>query len=205
MISMTRLAVLATTAFGTLLLVAAATKPLATAQDVETIEFNLDPVHCMVNFRIHHAGAGMFWGRFNDVTGTFVTSEDGSAAPSMNVSVAVDSVDTGTEKLDRTLLGPNFFDSKEFETITFKSTKAEADGEGRWKITGSMTLLGVTKEVDATVEMTGLKGNPVIKKAGYEATLTIKRSDFGMEWGVKNGALGDEVRLIIGLEGDWTA
>jgi polyisoprenoid-binding protein YceI len=205
MISMTRLAVLATTAFGTLLLVAAATKPLATAQDAETIEFNLDPVHCMVNFRIHHAGAGMFWGRFNDVTGTFVTSEDGSAAPSMNVSVAVDSVDTGTEKLDRTLLGPNFFDSKEFETITFKSTKAEADGEGRWKITGSMTLLGVTKEVDATVEMTGLKGNPVIKKAGYEATLTIKRSDFGMEWGVKNGALGDEVRLIIGLEGDWTA
>ena len=44
-----------------------------------------------------------------------------------------------------------------------------------------------------------------VLEAGYEATLTIKRSDFGMNWGVKNGALGDEVRLIIGLEGDWTA
>jgi polyisoprenoid-binding protein YceI len=203
--SMTRLGCLVFALLSPLLLVAASSKPLASTQDAETIEFTLDPVHCMVNFRIHHAGAGMFWGRFNDVTGTFATSEDGSAAPSMNVSVAVDSVDTGTEKLDRTLMGPNFFDSKEFEKITFKSTKAEADGEGGWKLTGKMTMLGVTKEVTATVEMTGLKGNPVIKKAGYEATLTIKRSDFGMDWGVKNGALGDEVRLIIGLEGDWTA
>ena len=82
MTSMTRLAVLAATAFSTLFLVAAASKPLTTVQDAETIEFTLDPVHCMVNFRIHHAGAGMFWGRFNDVTGTFNTSEDGAAAPS---------------------------------------------------------------------------------------------------------------------------
>jgi polyisoprenoid-binding protein YceI len=205
MLSMTRLALIVATMSSMLFLAAASSKPSASTQPAEDIEFTLDPVHCMVNFRIHHAGAGMFWGRFNDVTGTFSTSEDGSAAPSMDVSVAVDSVDTGTEKLDRTLMGPDFFDSREFETITFKSTKAEANGEGGWKVTGSMTLLGVTKEVTAMVEFTGIKGNPVVKKAGYEATLTIKRSDFGMDWGVKNGALGDEVRLIIGLEGDWTA
>ncbi|MCP4940198.1 MAG: YceI family protein, partial [Phycisphaeraceae bacterium] len=54
------------------------------------------------------------------------------------------------------------------------------------------------------VEFTGLAGNPVQKKAGFEATFEVKRSDFGMDWGVKNKALGDDVRLVVGLEGDWT-
>ena len=150
-------------------------------------------------------GAGMFWGRFNQVTGTMTTSEDGSVAPVMDVTVDVESVDTGTEKLDRTLMGPNFFDSKEFPSITFKSTGAEPDGNGGWKLSGDLTMLGVTKPVVAEVVLTGVKGSPVMKKAGYEAIFSIKRTDFGMEWGVKNGALGDEVRLIVGLEGDWTA
>lgn len=205
MTSLPRTASLLAAMLGSLLLAAAAVRPAAPAPAAEPLEFTLDPVHCMVNFRIHHAGAGMFWGRFNEVTGTFTTSEDGSLAPTMSVTVDVDSVDTGTEKLDRTLMGPNFFDSREFPTITFKSTSATPAEDGGWMITGTMSMLGVEREVTARVELTGIKGNPVIKKAGYEATLTIKRSDYGMDWGVKNGALGDEVRLIIGLEGDWTA
>ena len=201
----TRLGLLAAVMACSALFVAAAPKASAPIQDAEGLEFTLDPVHCMANFRIHHAGAGMFWGRFNEVTGTMTTSEDGSVAPTMNVAVAVESVDTGTEKLDRTLMGPNFFDAKEFEAITFTSTGATPIEGGGWTITGDLTLLGVTREVSAKVELTGIKGNPVIKKAGFEAIFSIKRSDFGMDWGVKNGALGDEVRLIVGLEGDWTA
>ena len=200
-----RLGLLCSVATCTVLLAAAGSRVEPTTQTAEAIEFTLDPVHCMANFRVHHMGAGMFWGRFNQVTGTMSTSEDGSIAPTMNVTVDVESVDTGTEKLDRTLMGPNFFDSKEFPTITFKSASAEPDGKGGWKITGDLTMLGVTKEIVADVELTGVKGSPVMKKAGYEAIFTIKRSDYGMEWGVKNGALGDEVRLIVGLEGDWTA
>ena len=167
------------------------------------LNWQLDPVHCMTVFRIQHMGAGMFWGKFDGVTGTMVASEDGSTVPEFDVTVAVDSVHTGSEKLDKTLKGPQFFDSKEWDVITFKSTGGEQVDEKTWKITGDLSLHGVTKPIEAMVEATGMIGNPVQKKAGFEARFTIKRSDYGMDWGVKNKALGDEVRLIIGLEGDW--
>jgi polyisoprenoid-binding protein YceI len=63
-------------------------------------------------------------------------------------------------------------------------------------------MLGKTEPIEAAVEVTGVIGNPVVAKAGWEAIFTIYRSDFGMQWGVNNGALGDEVKLIIALEGD---
>ena len=188
------------------ILAAAGPRASYIGQDAKADEltYNLDPVHCMANFRVQHMKAGMFWGRFNELTGTMSTSEDATAAPSFDITVAVDSVDTGTEKLDRTLMGPNFFDAKEFETIRFKSTSATPNGDGKWIVTGDLTLLGKKKTVQAEVELTGLNGNTVMKKIGYEAILAIKRSDFGMDWGIKNGALGDEVKLVVAVEGDWS-
>ena len=166
-----------------------------TAGPVET--FRLDPVHCMALFRIQHQGAGQFWGRFNEVTGTVDYPRDDSAAPKFDIQVDVASIDTGTTKLDRTLMGPDFFNAREFETLTFKSTGAERIGERRWMITGDLVILGKTLPVTAEVEVTGVRGNPVVAKAGWEAVLTIYRSDFGMTWGVDNGALGDEVKLVF--------
>ncbi|MEC7352578.1 MAG: YceI family protein, partial [Planctomycetota bacterium] len=115
-------------------------------------------------------------------------------------------IDTGTEKLDRTLMGPNFFDGKEFKTITFvtEGITPVAGSDSKWTVTGQVSMLGVTKPVSAIVERTGVNGNAVMKKAGYEAIFSVKRSDFGMSWGVDNGALGDEVNLVVGLEGDWS-
>lgn len=192
---------------GAALFAGASPQPSSAVQDSdsEILVYKLDPVHCMANFRIQHMRAGMFWGRFNMLTGTMSSSESGERAPEFDITVAVDSVDTGTEKLDRTLMGPNFFDAKEFDSITFKSTEAVPNGEKKWTVTGDLTLLGVTKTVTAEVELTGMNGNPVMKKIGYEAVLSIKRSEFGMDWGVKNGALGDEVKLIVAVEGDWSA
>ena len=164
--------------------------------------FRLDPVHCMAMFRIHHQGAGQFWGRFNEVTGTVDYPRDDSSAPVFDVIVNVGSIDTGTTKLDRTLIGPDFFNGREFESIAFKSSTAERVSEREWKVDGELTLLGKTAPVSAMVEVTGVRGNPVVAKAGWEAIFTIKRSDFGMNWGVENGSLGDEVRLVIGLEGE---
>ena len=197
---------------GLTVIVAPATSPTAVGNPsvgspaksaAEPLNWELDPVHCMAVFRIQHMGTGMFWGKFDGVTGTMVCPEDGSSPPEFDVTVAVDSVHTGSEKLDRTLMGPQFFDSKEWDTMTFKSTAAERIDEKNWKVTGDLSLHGVTKTIDAMVEVTGIIGNPVQKKAGFEARFTINRSDFDMDWGVKTNALGDEVRLIIGLEGDW--
>ncbi|MCH2135566.1 MAG: YceI family protein [Phycisphaerales bacterium] len=174
----------------------------AGARTAKVESWKLDPVHCMALFRVHHAGAGQFWGRFNDVSGTVQYARDDSDAPEFDVTVKTSSIDTGTAKLDRNLQGPDFFNAREFETMTFKSTGGERLGEKKWKITGDLTLLGKTEPVEVEVETTGVIGNPVVAKAGWEAIFTIYRSDFGMNWGVDNGALGDEVKLIIGLEGD---
>ncbi|MEE2972256.1 MAG: YceI family protein [Planctomycetota bacterium] len=176
--------------------VASSTAPAA-------MTWKLDPVHCMALFRIHHVGAGQFWGMFDGVTGTISWPENGDEVPVFDVSVDVESVHTGTEKLDRTIMSPQFFNAKEFETVSFKSTGGERTGEGTWNVTGDFTMHGVTKPVTAAVELTGVVGNPVQKKAGFEALFTLKRSDFDMNWGVKNKALGDEVRMVVGLEGDW--
>ncbi len=187
--------------------IAAGPRPLSVQDDGEVMTFTLDPVHCMANFRVQHMGAGMFWGRFNAVSGSMETTEEGRVPRAFDVTIDVDSIDTGTEKLDRTLMSPNFFDEKEFSTITFTSTslKPVEGRDGVYLVSGDLTLLGVTKPIESTIELTGVNGNPVMKKAGYEAIFTIKRSDFGMTWGVDNGALGDEVRLVVGLEGDWSA
>jgi len=191
------LIVLALMGSGLFMAFAQAPKPAARIE-----AFQLDPVHCMALFRVHHQGAGQFWGRFNDVSGTVLYPRDDSAAPEFDVKVAVNSIDTGTTKLDRTLMGPDFFNGIEFDTLSFKSTGAERVGEGRWKVQGDLVILGKKKPVEVDVEVTGVRGNPVVAKAGWEAILDIKRSDFGMNWGIDNGALGDHVRLIIGLEGE---
>ncbi len=163
--------------------------------------FKIDPVHSTTLFRIHHAGAGRFWGRFNGVTGTVAWPRDDSASPIFDIRVAANSVDTGNERLDGTLKGPDFFNTREFEDVSFKSTSAERIRDGHWKVTGDMTMLGVTKPVTAEVEVTGVRGNPVVAKAGWEAWFEINRSDFGMDWGVENGALSDDVKMIVALEG----
>jgi polyisoprenoid-binding protein YceI len=168
---------------------------------VEPEVFTLDPVHSATLFRIHHGGAGRFWGRFNDVTGTVTWPRDDSVAPVFDISVSTESIDTGDKRLDGHLKGPDFFNAREFGEVRFKSSSAERLREGFWRVTGEMTMLGVTRPVTAEVEVTGVRGNPVLAKAGWEASFEINRSDFGMNWGVENGALSDDVQLIVALEG----
>ncbi len=176
---------------------------VAESPSPDAMVWKLDPVHCMALFRIHHVGAGQFWGMFDDVTGTISWSPDGDEIPAFDVSVDVESVHTGTTKLDRPIMSPQLFNGKELETVALKSTGGTATGEGTWDLTGDFTMHGVTRPITAKVELTGVAGNPVQKKAGFEATFELKRSDFDMDWGVKNKALGDQVRMIVGLEGDW--
>jgi polyisoprenoid-binding protein YceI len=85
--------------------------------------------------------------------------------------------------------------------VTFTSTGGERLDGTHWKVTGELTLLGVTKPVSTVIEFTGVRGNPVLAKAGWEAVFEINRADFGMNWGVDRGALSDDVQLIVALEG----
>jgi polyisoprenoid-binding protein YceI len=178
--------------------------PAAASAAVAPSTITLDPIHSMAVFRIQHLGAGFFWGRFNEVSGTVRWPLDDSAAPSFDVVAEVKKVDTGNAKLDGNLQGPNFFNEAEFPTIVFKSTGATRVGERRYTVTGNLTLRGVTKPIEVDCVVTGIGKGPTGQKVGFECTFALKRSDYGMKWGIDapKGALGDEVKMIIALEGD---
>lgn len=168
------------------------------------VAITVDPVHSVALFRIQHLEAGLFWGRFNALEGTVTWDLQPTSAPSFDVTAKVANADTGAEKLDQNLQGPNFFNAKEFPSITFKSTAATPAGDRHWRLKGNLTLRGVTREVEVDCVATGIGNGPTGPKVGFECKLAIKRSDFGMKWGIEKPAkaLGDDVKLVIAIEGD---
>jgi len=187
-----------------LLAIAATALGFAPRQDdapsTPTETFAVDAVHSTALFRVHHLGASRFWGRFNELAGT-ITSGDGGAGLALDVTIKTDSVDTSNEKLDNHLRSPDFFNAKEFPTMTFKSTSVAPAGNGFFDVTGDMTIRGTTRSITARVEWTGTAEMGMGRRCGYEAKFKIKRSDFSVMYGVDNGMLSDEIDVIVSLEG----
>lgn len=159
----------------------------------------VDAVHSCALFRVRHLGAGFFWGRFNAVTGTI--QETPGSALALDITIRVDSVDSGNDQLDAHLKSPDFFNSVEFPSMTFKSTGAKFLGDGRYEVAGDITIRGVTKQISVPVESFGGADFGKGYRAGFEATFTIKRSEFGVNYGVEGGAIGDDVKVVVSLEG----
>ena len=181
-----RRALLATFAALTLITTLA---PAARAAD-----YQIDPIHSVILFRIKHMDVGYFYGRFNSPQGNFTFDEANPAASSFQAQVKAADFDSGNVKRDEHVRGPDFLSAKEFPTVSFKSTAVEPAGTGRYKVAGQLTLHGVTKPVTMSLEKTGAAKDRV----GFEGTMDIKRSDFGMK-GV--GGVSDEVRLIAAFQG----
>jgi polyisoprenoid-binding protein YceI len=162
----------------------------------------IDPVHSMVFFRIQHLGVSYSYGRFNDISGTVQFDPESPAATAFDLTIKAASVDTANERRDNHLRGPDFFNAVQYPLITFKSAKVEPLGDGKLRVTGDLTLLGVTRPVTAEVDITGYRdGGPMLGyRAGFETRFTLKRSDFGMTYGIANGGAGDEVTLMVTLE-----
>ena len=185
---------------------AAQSKPAAApaAQSAGSGElFRVDDVHSLALCRVHHLGAGQFWGRFNAVSGTIRFAEGSSDGLSFEITIDATSVDTGVEQLDKHLKSPDFFNVKEFPQMTFKSTSASREPNGTYTVKGDLTIRGVTKPISAAVEWTGTSEKGMGKRAGFEATFTVDRSLFGVNYGLddKTGdALGRNVRVVVALE-----
>jgi polyisoprenoid-binding protein YceI len=190
-------------AFATLALFAGSVA--ATADDAPKakgpVTCSIDDVHSMAMFRVQHMGAGAFWGRFNDVDGSFTFTPGTADGMKFDVAIKTESVDSGNDKLNQHLRSPDFFASKDFPSMTFKSTGVKMVDATHYAVSGDLTLHGVTKPITANVEFVGMADGGKGARAGFEATFTIKRSDFGMKYGVDKGAIGDEVRVVVGLEG----
>jgi polyisoprenoid-binding protein YceI len=160
--------------------------------------YQVDTTHSSMVFRVKHLGLANFYGRFNAISGSF-TLDDDAAKNTFQIQIQTDSVDTANAKRDQHLKSLDFFNSKQFPTITFKSTQVKKSGDASFDVTGDLTLHGVTKPVTAKVTKTGSGVNQAKKPAvGAEAELNIKRSDFGMSFMLEG--LGDDIFIIVSLE-----
>jgi polyisoprenoid-binding protein YceI len=164
----------------------------------EAESYQVDTVHSFVHFKVRHFGVGNVWGRFNQLTGSVAVNDADPAKSSIQVEVKTDSLDTGNQKRDQHLKGPDFFNVKQFPAISFKSKEVKKEGEA-YQVAGDLTLHGVTKPLTVKVERLGAGKDPMGGvRAGYETTFTVKRSEFGMSTMV--GPVGDEVQLTVSAE-----
>lgn len=168
--------------------------------------YNIDPVHSFPNFAINHLGMATMHGRFDKMAGK-ITLDQAAKTGTLEVRIAAASVTTGDAKRadgarsrDDHLRTADFFNSAEFPDIAYKSTKFNFKGEALESVEGNLTLLGVTKPVKLTVTSFKCAPHPFSKKpmCGADAEASIKRTDFGMKFGVP--AIGDDVKLTLGVE-----
>lgn len=162
--------------------------------------YEVDASHSMIIFRAKHMGVSYNYGRFNEFSGNLAVDETDAANSMIELEVKAASVDTGNEKRDQHLRNPDFFNAKQFPVITFKSTEVKKVDEDTLEVTGDLGLHGVKKSVTVEVEITGKgKNQQGTALIGFETTFTIKRSEFGMDYGI--GAVSDDIRITVSVEG----
>lgn len=161
-------------------------------------EMTIDAVHSTILFKCKHLDTSWQFGRFNDVKGTLTMDAAKPEGSKVEVTVAMDSIDTNNKKRDSDLLGPNFFDSKQFPTATFKSKTVAKKGDKVFAVTGDLMLHGVTKTVTIDMENTGSSDKMGPPRVGFYGVLDIKRSDYGIK--AMADMLGDDVQLTLTCE-----
>ena len=169
--------------------------------------WEIDPNHTESSFVVKHLMVSNVRGQFGKTTGT-VTQDDKDVTKSkVEITIDAKTIDTRVDKRDAHLKSPDFFDTAKFPTITFKSTKIEKAGKGKYKVTGDLTMHGVTKPVTLAVDgPTAPLKNPFgSTSSGASATGKINRKDWGLTWNkpleAAGGVLvGDEVTINVDLE-----
>jgi polyisoprenoid-binding protein YceI len=161
--------------------------------------YKIDPVHSVAYFEVGHAGGiSRFMGRFNEMSGDLVV--DAPEKSKIKVDIKVDSVDTRHDGLDKHLKSPDFFNAAQFPMMSFTSTAVNLNPSGEGSVMGNLTLHGVTKPVTFKLKQIGTGSGPRgDTRVGYVATSAIKRSEFGMGFGIPKAAT-DEVELRVNIE-----
>ena len=162
----------------------------------------IDATHSTVGFTVRHLMVSKVRGRFQTFTGTITVDENG--APTIDAEIDVASITTDNAQRDGHLKTADFFEVEKFPTATFRSTSVKAKGDD-FVLTGDFTLHGVTKSIDLDVEFNGVNagmGNGPV--AGFEATTTINRKDFGIniDMTLEGGGavVGDKIALLLEIE-----
>jgi polyisoprenoid-binding protein YceI len=171
-----------------------------------TTTYQIDPRHSSADFTVTHMLISKVPGQFHGVNGTIVVDDTDITKSSVNVTIDVNTVNTDEPDRDKDLKSPNFFDVEKYPTITFKSTKVEKNADGSLKITGDLTMHGVTKTavLNATAPKSPIKDPWGLTRTASSATTQINRKDFGITWNKTldgGGAIvSDEVNISLAVE-----
>jgi len=167
----------------------------------ETVFLEFDPGHTHILFNVMHLGLSRTYGEFEGFEGRVVLDVDRPEKVVVEITIDVASLDSGLAARDENLMGGSWFDVDEHPTMTFASTGFEQTGEDAGLLTGDLTLLGVTRPVSLDVAFNGTAGDPFSSRKtrwGFSASGSIKRSDFGMDFGLS--FVGDDINLMIETE-----
>ncbi len=164
-------------------------------------DYKLEPVHTQILFFGDHLGFSKSQGEFLQFDGTFSFDPENPKASIVQVTIQTSSIDMDNQKWNDHMMNEDFFDVEKFPTMTFKSTHVENISENNMDIVGDLTMLDVTHHVTLKVTHNKSGVHPFSGKyiAGFSATTTIKRSMFGMTYGLP--ALGDDIEVRLEVEG----
>lgn len=167
----------------------------------QTEAYEFDKAHTQILFFVDHLGFSTSQGEFHDYDGSFNFNDSEPEKSKVDVTIKTSSIDMDDEKWNAHMKNADFFDVEKFPTMTFKSTAIEKTGDKTGVITGDLTILETTKPVALDVTFNKAAIHPFSKKyvAGFSAKTKIKRSDFGMKYGLP--LIGDEVDIMIEVEG----
>jgi polyisoprenoid-binding protein YceI len=180
----------------------AAALALASASAFASSEtYTIDTTHTQTEFTWNHFGFSNPSGGFDSIEGTIAYDAADPTKSSVDVSIAIDSINTHVKKLDEHLKSADFFDAAKFPTATFKSTKIEKGASSKtFKVTGDLTIHGVTKSVTLDATLNGAGEHPMKKvpTIGFDGSVTVKRSDFGLGAYVPN--VSDAISIHLTTE-----
>lgn len=163
--------------------------------------YTFDKDHTQILFFVDHLGFSKSQGEFHEYDGYFAFDRKHPEKSIIDVTIKTESIDMDSEKWDDHMKSPDFFNVEEFADMTFKSTSIEVTGEKTANITGDLTLLGVTKPVVLKTTYNKSDKHPFSGKyvSGFSAEAMVKRSEFGMAYGLPG--VGDDVHVRIEVEG----
>ena len=170
-----------------------------------TSTWAIDPVHTTAEFAVKHLMISTVKGRFADVSGTIVLDESDMSNSVVNLSIPTKTIDTHSEQRDAHLRSADFFDADRVPAITFNSKRVKAKGDNEYEVTGDLTIRDVTREVTLEVSDEGRNQDPWGgTRAGFVASTSIDRADFGLTWNqaLETGGfvVSNKVKISVDVE-----
>jgi polyisoprenoid-binding protein YceI len=182
-----------------------ATATTPTGKTTGATTWTVDPAHSSVEFAVKHLMISMVKGRFSDVKGWVQYDEEHPESAVLDIEIGIASIDTRNEQRDAHLKSPDFFDAEHHPVMSFKSRRIDGDPRATFKVTGDLSIRGVTRPVTLEGHFEGRNRDPWgADRLGFTASGKINRKDFGLNWNqaLETGGwlVGDDIKLSIDVE-----